>query len=140
MDLFNSSKLTSSPDTSQVKHVGSSPHAILDQNQEHAKTLLVTPTDEKNTSTTTTAKKITKTTSHNFLTQDLPVVFPLRFPPSITLRAPSVTLLAFRYPLAFQIETNGDETGTNDKLNAVADPGEGAGGPGPGLPHIFRPK
>ena len=38
MDLFNSSKLTSSPDTSQVKHVGSSPHAILDQNQEHANT------------------------------------------------------------------------------------------------------
>ena len=62
------------------------------------------------------------------------------FSPSITLRAPSVTLLAFRYPLAFQIETNRNETGTNDKLNAVADPGEGAGGPGPGLPHIFRPK
>ena len=47
MDLFNSCKLTSSPETSQVKHVGSSPDAILDQNQEHAKTLLVTPTDEK---------------------------------------------------------------------------------------------
>ena len=78
---------------------------------------------------------------HNFLSQDLPVVFPLRFPPSITLRAPSVTLLAFRYPLAFQIETNGDEARTNNKLNAVADPGEGAGGPGgPDLPLIFRPK
>ena len=25
---------------------------------------------------------------HNFLSQDLPVVFPLRFPPSMTLRAP----------------------------------------------------
>ena len=61
------------------------------------------------------------------MSQDLPVVFPLRFPPSITLRAPSVTLLAFRYPLAFQIET-GDEVRTNNKLNAVADPGEGAGG------------
>ena len=62
---------------------------------------------------------------HNFLSQDLPVVFPLRFPPSITLRASSVTLLAFRSLLAFQIETNGDEAGTNSKLNAVADPGEG---------------
>ena len=68
---------------------------------------------------------------HNFLSQDLPVVFPLRFAPSITLRAPSVTLLALRSLLAFQIETNGDETGTNNKLNAVADPGEGAGGPPP---------
>ena len=72
---------------------------------------------------------------HNFFSLDLPVVFPLRFPPSITLRAPSVTLLAFRYPLAFQIETNGDEARTNNKLNAVADPGEGAGGPG--LPPYF---
>ena len=91
MDLFNSSKLTSSPDTSQVKHVGSSPHAIFDQNQEHAKTLLVTPTDEKNTSTTTTAKKITKTTSHNFSTQDLPVISPFPFPPS---HHPSHSLLS----------------------------------------------
>ena len=64
---------------------------------------------------------------HNFFSQDLPVVFPFRFPPSITLRAPSVTLFALRYPLAFQIET-GDEVRTNNKLNAVADPGEGAGG------------
>ena len=68
---------------------------------------------------------------HNFFSRDLPVVFPPRFPPSITLRAPSVTFLAFRPLLAFQIETNGDETGTNNKLNAVADPGEGPGGPGP---------
>ena len=68
---------------------------------------------------------------HNFLSQDLPVVFPFRFPPSITLRAPSVTLLALRSLLAFQIETNGDEAGANNRLNAVADPGEGPGGPGP---------
>ena len=47
MDLFNSCKLKSSPETSQVKHVVSSPDAILDQNQEHAKPLLVTPTNEK---------------------------------------------------------------------------------------------
>ena len=74
---------------------------------------------------------------HNFFSLDLPVVFPLRFPPSITLRAPSVTLLTFRYPLAFQIETNGDETGTNDKLNAVADPGVGGRGARAGPPPYF---
>ena len=70
---------------------------------------------------------------HNFLSQDLPVVFPLRFPPSITLRAPSVTLLAFRSLLPFQIETNRDEARTTSKLSAVADTGEG---PATAVPYV----
>ena len=101
MDLFNYCKLTSSPETSQVKHVGSSPDAILDQNQEHAKTLLVTPTDEKNMSSRPIGhnkynygKKNHKNhlaqlfdSSNNFSTQDLPVVLPFPFLLPITPRA-----------------------------------------------------
>ena len=71
----------------------------------------------------------------NFLSQDLQVVFPPRFPSSITLRAPSVTLLAFRSLLAFQIESKGDEAGTNTKLSTVAAPGER---PATAMPYVVR--
>ena len=99
----------------QVKHVGSSPDFILDQNQEHAKTLLVTPNDEKNTSSRPIGhneynygEKHHKNdlaqlfdSLHNFSTQDLPVVFPFPFPPS---HHPS------RFS-PFSRETTGDESG-----------------------------
>ena len=71
MDLFNSCKLKSSTESS---HLGLSPQdAILDQNQNHAKTLLVAQPINKNRQVgqlsiinRTRAKKITKTTTRNF--------------------------------------------------------------------------
>ena len=119
MDLFNSCKLKSSTESS---HLGLSPQdAILDQNQNHAKTLLVAQPINKNRQVgqlsiinRTRAKKITKTTTRNFSSlgttfssQDLPVVFLFPFPPSHhSLRScfsrsaiPHARLpVSFRYP------------------------------------------